>query len=174
VKGLVEAQGGSVEGRSDGRGRGSEFVIRLPLHQGEIAPAPAPRPVEAPMGQLCRVLVVEDNRDAAESLRLLLQLAGHEVAVAGDGPSALELARSHRADAVICDVGLPPPMNGYQVAEAMRADPALRSLFLVALTGLGQEDDQERARRAGFDVHLIKPAEPAALKRLLARAPRSH
>jgi CheY-like chemotaxis protein len=149
-------------------------VVRLPLHQGDVTVVSAPQAVEAPTGQLCRVLVVEDNQDAAESLKLLLSLAGHDVAVAANGPTALELARSHRADAAICDVGLPPPMSGYQVAEAMRADPALRSLFLVALTGLGQEDDQERARRAGFDVHLIKPAEPAALKRLLGRVPRSH
>ena len=117
-----------------------------------------------------RCLVIEDNVDAAESLALLLQLAGHEAEVAFDGASGLEKARSFRPDIVLCDIGLPGGLDGHGVARALRADPELRSAFLIALTGYGQEEDRRRALEAGFDAHLTKPADIDELKRMLAKA----
>jgi two-component system CheB/CheR fusion protein len=116
------------------------------------------------------VLVVDDNRDAAESLALLLQAVGHEVRTCHDGPSALEAAAEFGPDTVLLDIGL-PGMDGYEVARRLRALPATERALLVALTGYGQEEDQRRARAAGCDHHLIKPADLEALSALLASAP---
>jgi two-component system CheB/CheR fusion protein len=116
------------------------------------------------------VLVVEDNMDAADTLRDLLELGAHAVAVAYDGPSALERARGFAPEVVLCDIGL-PGMDGYAVARAFRADPALRSAYLVALTGYAMQDDDSRAREAGFDEHLAKPAGLDRIEAALARAP---
>ena len=117
-----------------------------------------------------RCLVVEDNQDAADSMALLLQLSGHEVEVAYDGASGLEKARSFRPEVVLCDIGLPGSLDGYAVARALREEQE-GPLFLIALTGYGQEEDQRRAKEAGFDVHLTKPADLDELKRLLASHP---
>jgi CheY-like chemotaxis protein len=114
--------------------------------------------------------VIEDNVDAAESLAMLLQLSGHEAEVAFDGPAGIEKARSFHPDVVLCDIGLPGGLDGHGVARAFRADPELRSAFLIALTGYGQEEDRKRALEAGFDAHLTKPADIEALKKLLAGA----
>jgi len=167
VKGLVELHGGSVEARSEGQDRGSTFTVRLPL---ELSPRdtraghlPAPRPA-------LRVLVIEDNADAAESLRDLLSLDGHEVAVATTGPDGLERARQFRPDVVLCDIGL-PGMDGYAVARAFRADASLRSARLVALTGYALPDDVVRAAQAGFDLHLAKPSSLERLAGALAGSP---
>jgi CheY-like chemotaxis protein len=115
----------------------------------------------------CNILVVEDNFDCAESLRMLLEVSGHRVAMAYDGVSAMALLRQERPDVVLCDIGLPGGMDGYEVARAIRDDPRLSGVYLVAMTGYGQEEDRERARQAGFDVHLVKPVDPRALERLL-------
>jgi CheY-like chemotaxis protein len=113
------------------------------------------------------VLVVEDHLDAAESLRILLEMTGYEVRVAHTGPDGLTAAETYRPDVVVCDIGL-PGMDGYRVARALRENPATAAARLIALTGYGQEEDRRRAREAGFDEHLTKPADPAVLGSLLA------
>ncbi|HEX3552883.1 MAG TPA: response regulator [Thermoanaerobaculia bacterium] len=113
-----------------------------------------------------KVLVIEDNRDAAETLSDLLGLFGHETEVALTGPAGLEVARSFQPDVVLCDIGL-PGMDGYIVARSLRAEPSTCDARLVALTGYGRESDRQRTREAGFDLHLVKPLEPLELKRLL-------
>jgi PAS domain S-box-containing protein len=165
VKGLVDLHGGRVVAASEGLGRGSRFTFCLPL---AAAPAPAAEPERSSRadGSL-RILVIEDHPDAAESMQMLLQLYGHEAETALDGPAGLAAARRFRPDVVLCDIGLPGGMDGYAVARALRADPELRALRLIALTGYGQEDDQARSREAGFDLHLTKPVDPAALEKLL-------
>jgi CheY-like chemotaxis protein len=127
--------------------------------------------VEAPEPRR-RCLVIEDHADAAESLALLLRLAGHEADVAFDAGEGLEKARRLRPEVVLCDIGLPGAMDGYGVAKALRADPELQSAYLIALTGYGQVEDRRRAMEAGFDAHLTKPADLDALRRLLASAGR--
>lgn len=172
VRRLVELHGGRIEAHSAGVGRGSEFIVRLPLLSPEpTAPQPAasgrdrqraPLPVPAR-----RVLIVDDSPDAAESLALLLRAWEHEVAVARDGPSALTLARSFRPQIALVDIGL-PGMSGYELARHLRAERARAELYLVALTGFGQQDDRARAEAAGFDLHLVKPAEADELQAVLA------
>ena len=164
VKGLVELHGGSVEARSDGVGRGSTFTVRLPL---ELPPARSDAERTAAPVASRRVLVIEDNADAAETLRDLLALDGHEVAVAATGPDGLERARQFHPDVVLCDIGL-PGMDGYEVARAIRADASLRNARLVALTGYALPDDLTRAAQAGFDVHLAKPSTLERLAVVLA------
>jgi PAS domain S-box-containing protein len=166
VKGLAELHGGEVAAASEGPGQGAEFTLRLSL-EGEppalsgfpAAPAPAREPQ--------RVLVVEDNRDAAESLRLLLELLGHEVRVAYTGPEGVQAAQGWRPGIVLCDIGL-PGLDGYGVARELRLNPTTAKVRLLALTGYGAEEDQRRSRQAGFDAHLVKPADPEQLQRLLA------
>jgi CheY-like chemotaxis protein len=113
------------------------------------------------------VLVVEDNRDAADSLRMFLELAGAQVAVAYTGPEGLQMARQFGPDVVLCDIGL-PGLSGYEVARCLRQDPATAGVHLVAVSGYGQPEDREKSRRAGFDAHLVKPVEPGELQRRLA------
>jgi PAS domain S-box-containing protein len=169
VKGLVELHGGTVAVRSDGPGRGTEFTVRLPLlAQGE-EPGPASgtgREPPAGVRRRRRVLVVDDNRDAAETLAELLRLEGHEVEVASDGASALERVRRTAPDAVLCDIGL-PGMSGYEVAKAIRAE-AGSAVQLVAVSGYAQPEDLKRAIEAGFDAHVAKPPDLGKLERLLA------
>jgi signal transduction histidine kinase len=167
VKRLVELHGGLVEARSGGLGTGSEFVVRLPaLAVAAVPPPPPPNGHPVPSGPR-RVLVVEDNPDAARSLATLLRLEGHDVRLASDGPQALAAAAESRPDVVLCDLGL-PGMDGYAVAAALRAGPATAGVRLVALTGYGQDADRRRSAAAGFDLHLTKPVDPAALHELLA------
>jgi two-component system CheB/CheR fusion protein len=170
VKALVELHGGSVDAESPGAGRGTKIALRLPLAQGEESAPASLDPPEAAAGSSRRCLVIEDNVDAAESLGLLLRLAGHESEVAFDAEEGLEKARRLRPEIVLCDIGLPGRMDGYAVARAFRADPELRAAFLIALTGYGQDEDRRRALDAGFDTHLTKPADIDVLRRLLAEA----
>jgi CheY-like chemotaxis protein len=123
------------------------------------------------MAQKRKILVVDDNVDAADSLAILLGLEGHEVRVANDGPAALKIAQAEPPHMVLLDLGM-PGMDGYQVARRLRRLPGFHDVLLVALTGWGQEEDQRRSREAGFDLHLVKPVEPDALKQLLAHPPR--
>ncbi len=154
VKGLTELHGGSVSARSEGLGRGAEFEVRLPLRSALVADAAEPAPSAAAAR---RVLVVEDNPDVAESLRTLLHLEGHEVRLAHDGETALQEALRSPPEVVLCDIGLPGELTGYDVARRFRREPALRGAHLVAVTGYGGPEDRERARTSGFDQVLVKP-----------------
>jgi two-component system CheB/CheR fusion protein len=172
VKALVELHGGSVAAASPGLGRGSEITLRLPLVERAKEPIMSePVPAES-SARPRRCLVVEDHEDAAESLALLLRLVGHQVEVAFDAGEGLEKARWFRPEVILCDIGLPGTMDGYDLAEAFRADPQMRAAYLIALTGYGQEEDRRRALEAGFDAHLTKPADLDALRGLLANAGR--
>jgi CheY-like chemotaxis protein len=167
---LAEMHGGTIEARSEGEGKGSEFVVRLPLG------APPPRSVAPAAGGTLglppvRVLVVDDNQDSAASLGMLLGTLGAEVTVAHDGPSAIDAYGSFQPAVVLLDIGL-PGMDGYEVARELRERDPGRRTTLVALTGWGQDDDRARARRAGFEHHLVKPAEIAALQGLIAEVGR--
>ncbi len=164
VKSFVEMHGGSVEVQSPGPGLGSTFSLHLPL---EAAPPVASVPPAAPPRPQ-RVLIVEDNEDAAESMAMMLELNGHAVAVAPTGTRGIDEAHRFRPSIVLCDIGLPGGVDGYGVARALRADPSFARVRLVALTGYGQDDDKQRAREAGFDEHLTKPVAPETLDRVLA------
>jgi PAS domain S-box-containing protein len=165
VRGLVELHGGTVEARSEGLGCGSAFAVTLPLPREPRASAPArPQPASSPTAR--RILVVDDNRDAAESLVLLLKLRGHDVREVHDGPAAVREASAFRPDAVLLDIGL-PGMSGYEVAERIRGEAWSRAAVLVAVTGWGQEADKRRSREAGIDHHLTKPVDLALLDELL-------
>jgi PAS domain S-box-containing protein len=167
VEGLVRLHGGSVEARSEGVGRGSEFIVYLPRNP-YIAPEP-PQPtaaaVRAEGSAPRRVLVVDDNRDAAETLADLLRMLGNEVLVAHDGTGALACAPGFKPDVVLLDIGL-PDLNGYEVARELRQVPGMRQPRLIALTGWGQHEDKRRAAEAGFDDHWTKPVDPARLQEL--------
>ncbi|HYT91820.1 MAG TPA: PAS domain S-box protein, partial [Gemmataceae bacterium] len=166
VKGLAELHGGSVQAFSAGAGRGSEFTVHLPLIREQSLPEKS-YATTLSVGRSLRVLVVEDNRDAAESLRMVLTLSGHRVVVAYTGLAGLEAARAFRPDVVLCDIGLPGGLDGYGVAQALRADPEQFAVPLIALSGYGQEEDQRKARQAGFDRYFTKPVDPTALARIL-------
>ena len=173
VRHLVERHGGTVEAHSDGAGRGSELVVRLPPLAGpwEAPGGAARRPDGLGESGPCRVLVIDDDRDAAESMTVLLELWGHEVRIAYSGQEAVGMASAEPPDAVLLDIGL-PGMNGYEVARRLREVPGCASALLVAVTGYGQEEDRRRSRESGFDHHLTKPVEPAILQDLLASAPK--
>jgi PAS domain S-box-containing protein len=156
VKGLVELHGGTVRAESAGVGEGATFTLTLPLVEG-VAGASGGAPDRGAAARR-RVLVVDDNADAADTLADLLRTFGHEVEVAYDGPAALARARAAPPEVVLCDIGL-PGMSGYDVARALRADAKLSGTLLVALTGYAQAEDRQRAQQAGFDVHLAKPPE---------------
>ena len=170
VKNLVEMHNGTVEAHSAGLGAGCEFVIRLPLTPQEqrqrIEEVIGEAPQEPARSSGHRLLVVDDNVDAAISLAMLLRLQGHEVRVAHDGPSALDLATSYRPDMVFLDIGM-PGMDGHEVARRLRQHPELKNVVLAAITGWGQQEDRRRTAEVGFDHHLVKPVEPAALENLL-------
>ena len=167
VQRLVKMHGGSVEARSDGPGRGSEFVVRIALRkEPQIVRSTAATHAPKDKPPRRRILVVDDNRDAAQALRLLLENDGHEVRVASDGPAGLAMAREYRPDVALLDIGL-PQMNGFELAQQMRRDPALGATLLVAVTGYGQMHDRARASASGFNHHLVKPVEFSALQQLL-------
>ncbi len=169
VKNLVEMHGGTVEAHSEGLGRGSEFVVRLPIaepHASTDWPEAAhmTHPVVA-SGH--RLLVVDDNRDAAESLGMLFTLQGHEVRIAHSGAEALEITATYVPDLIFLDIGM-PGMDGHEVARRIRRQPGLQHVVLAALTGWGQQEDRRRTAEAGFDHHLVKPPTPAAVEEVLA------
>jgi PAS domain S-box-containing protein len=168
VRNLVDIHGGTVEAYSAGPGRGSEFVVRLPTLLPPTADAASTRRRGAPFRNRPRsVLVVDDNADSAETMATLLQIWGHDVRIAGDGPAALALATDQRPDVVLLDIGL-PGMTGYEVAERLRQLPDMADAVLVAMTGYGQEDDRQKSREAGFTLHLVKPIQPDTLHSLFA------
>jgi PAS domain S-box-containing protein len=169
VKGLVEMHGGTVEAHSAGPGTGSEFVVHLALAQEEVNAVN--RPVrEAPAATVRRrKLVVDDNRDAAASLAMMLSLLGHDTRIAHDGLDALELAEAFRPELVLLDIGL-PRLNGYDSCRRIRQQLWGKEILIVAVTGWGQEEDRRRSQEAGFDRHLVKPVAMAALEQLLAES----
>jgi signal transduction histidine kinase/CheY-like chemotaxis protein len=172
VRKLVELHGGTITAHSEGPGRGSEFVVRLPSLEGTSKLAPA-EPLAGPAQRVesRRILVVDDNVDAAESIAVLLRLWGHQAHLAHNGMDAIRLAEEFHPDVVLLDIGL-PGMNGYDVAERLRGQPGLGPALLIAVTGYGQQEDRLRAGQAGFDHHLTKPVNLENLQHLLAAAPR--
>jgi two-component system, chemotaxis family, CheB/CheR fusion protein len=175
VRSLVELHGGTVVAHSAGLGLGSEFVVRLPSllsgpdsAAGRVEAAGAVEPVSH-VGPRRRILIVEDNSDAAEALAALLESWGHEVRAVGSGPEALDAGSAQCPEIVLIDVGL-PEMSGYEVAKMLRLQPALKEARLVAITGYGQEEDRERSREAGFDAHLVKPVNADMLQQVLEEA----
>ena len=171
VRRLVEMHGGSVAAFSEGAGDGSEFVVRLPLALGHaVTTRPAPAGAQAPPRTRRRLLVVDDNRDFANTLSMLLETFGHEVRTVYDGRAAVPMATDYQPDAVLLDIGL-PGMNGYEIARALRSTPALAQVTLVAFTGYGQDEDRRRVREAGFDFHLVKPVEVGELTRVIDALP---
>jgi CheY-like chemotaxis protein len=171
VKGLTELHGGTIEARSAGLGHGSEFTLRLPL--SPLRPGESPRAADpAPPAARSRILIADDNRDAADSLSMLLELAGHEVRVAHHGRAALSLAQAFRPDVALLDIGM-PDLSGYEVAQELRREPWGRGIQLIALTGWGQEKDRQQALEAGFNQHLTKPIDPDQLEALISSRPQT-
>jgi PAS domain S-box-containing protein len=171
VKRLVELHGGSVTAASEGAGRGSRFIVRLPV-PAVVQPAPSHAAPARTNGVITprRILVVDDNRDAAVTLAAILTLSGNRAQVAHDGNEAVEMAATYRPDLILLDIGM-PGLNGHDACQAIRKEPWGRDIVIVALTGWGQAEDREKSRRAGFDGHLVKPVDPAALAGLLEQMP---
>ncbi len=170
---LVRMHGGTVQALSAGANQGSEFIVRLPAAE-LLAQPPRPRCALSRSRALAtprRVLVIDDNSDAANALRLLLENDGHEVRVAHDGVSGLELAREYRPDYLLLDIGL-PRLSGYEIAASVRSDPSLSGTTIVAITGYGQLHDRARTAAVGFDHHLTKPVEFSALQALFRERPK--
>ncbi len=166
AKGLVELHDGTLEARSRGVGFGSEFIVRLPLKSSEVtSPGPVDSRSESRRATR-RVLIADDNRDAAESLAMLLRIDGHEVTVVYDGPQALTMLLQVRPEVALLDIGM-PGLDGYEVAQRVRHGPLGSAITLIAVTGWGQDRDKAQARQAGFDHHFTKPVDPARLSQLL-------
>ena len=168
VKRLVEMHSGSVEAKSGGPGQGSEFVVRLPIVVEQTYPRQASDDGDKaqPTSDL-RILVVDDNRDAAESLAMLLKMMGNNIHTAYDGEEAVAAAGKFRPHVVLCDIGL-PKLNGYEACRQMKAQAWEKKMILIAVTGWGQDDDRRKSQEAGFDHHMVKPVDPQALMKLLA------
>jgi len=167
VKNLVGMHDGTVEAHSAGVGQGSEFVVRLPIAVESPKPPPAPTIIEPTTTILRCILVVDDNQDSATSLAMVLELTGHKTHIAYDGLEAVEAAAKFRPDVVLLDIGL-PKLNGYDACRKIREQPSGKGIVLIALTGWGQDEDRDKSKAAGFDAHLVKPVDYAALMKLLA------
>lgn len=174
VRRLVEMHDGSVQAHSEGEGRGSEFIVRLPAlrTEPELTASKTNDPVDIEPASRFRVLVVDDNRDAATTLATLLEAQQHQVQLAFDGVAALEVADRFLPDVVLLDIGL-PGIDGYEVARRLRERPALKDVLIVAISGYGQEDDRKRSRQVGVDHHLVKPVDLQLLRGILATETRA-
>jgi PAS domain S-box-containing protein len=167
VKRIAEMHGGSVDASSDGAGRGSEFVVRIPVIAAQRGNANRELPAASVPVLKRRILVVDDNTDAAESLAALLSINGHETRMAHDGPQAVAEAKAFQPDVVFLDIGM-PTMDGHETARRIRQEPWGKQMVLVALTGWGQTEDRRRSQEAGFDHHLVKPADPTVVAKLIS------
>ena len=167
VKHLVAHRGGDVQASSAGAGRGAEFVIRLAVQPEPAALSEMPS-APRPAGKHLRILVVEDNRDAADSLKMLLELYGSEVTVAYSGPEGVRLAEECKPNVILCDIGL-PGLDGYGVASKLRQKSFTTKARLIAVTGYGAEEDRRRSQEAGFHAHLTKPVDPEVLQSVLVK-----
>jgi CheY-like chemotaxis protein len=166
VKRLVEMHGGSVEAFSSGAGQGSEFVVRLPILSG-VRDMSTSEPVAAQcLTPTRRILIVDDNRDSADSLAMLLEITGNKTFTAHDGVEAIEAAERHRPEVMLLDIGL-PKLNGLEVCRRVREQPWGKDIVVIALTGWGQEEDRRKSQEAGFDGHLVKPVDYDKLLDLL-------
>jgi CheY-like chemotaxis protein len=166
VKRLTEMHGGSIEAKSEGEGRGSEFIVRLPvLIQPKAAAQPAPENLEAAPGR--RILIVDDNRDSADSLAMLLEITGNQTYLAHDGEEAIEAIEQYRPEVVLLDIGL-PKLTGHEVCRWVRGKSWGKDIVVIALTGWGQEDDRRKSEEAGFNGHLVKPVDYDKLLELLS------
>ena len=173
VRGLVELHGGTIEAQSGGPRLGSTFVVRLPITEPALTPSIAggdtvPRPKSGKR----RILIVDDNRDAADTMAIMLETMGHETRTVYDGRGGLQLAADYRPEVVLLDIGL-PEINGYEVARQIRQQPWGKEIVLIALTGWGKEEEHRRAADAGFDYHLTKPADVGRLETLIAQERRA-
>ncbi|MGK3996717.1 hybrid sensor histidine kinase/response regulator [Sorangium sp. So ce1024] len=168
VRGLVELHGGAVSAESAGIGHGTSVVVRLPLERGAAPSAARSAPRSDVAARSLRILVIEDNEDAAAMLQALLTMEGYQVEVALSGPAGVDAARSFLPEVILCDIGLPGEMDGYGVARALKGGAGASPCLLIALTGYGREEDRRRAQEAGFDMHFTKPIEPSSLESLLA------
>jgi CheY-like chemotaxis protein len=155
--------GGTITAASEGHGSGSQFTVRLPV---ETMPTPAPAPTVLTPKRVRTILVIEDNDDARESLRLLLESLGHRVLAAVDGRQGVAQALEHRPEVLLIHLGL-PGVDGYEVARAVRSSPGGKSAVLIAVTGYGQAEDRRRSTEAGFDAHLVKPVSQSLLSTLI-------
>jgi CheY-like chemotaxis protein/two-component sensor histidine kinase len=168
ASGLIELHGGTIEARSGGADKGSEFIVRLPVAEVPVAqPGSQPDRVIADAAGNVRILVVDDLRDAADSMAMMLETMGHDVRTAYDGLEAVQNAATFQPNIILLDIGL-PRMNGYEVARRIRDEPWGGNVALVALTGWGQDADKRQSLEAGFDHHLTKPVDLVALEKLLA------
>lgn len=169
VKRLAKMHGGSIKAKSAGEGQGSEFVVRLPVlsKPSDITQAPAIEPALSPQR---RILIVDDNRDSADSLAMLLEITGNKTCIAHDGIEAIEAIKEHRPELVLLDIGL-PKLDGHEVCRHVRQQPWGKDIVMIALTGWGQDDDRRKSREAGFNGHLVKPVDYDTLLELLKSSP---
>jgi PAS domain S-box-containing protein len=168
VKRLTELHGGRIEARSEGPGKGSEFIVRLPIVIAPSMPQPSITHDSTPLNLSLRILIVDDNQDGADSLAMMLKIMGNETHTAYDGEEALTAAAQFQPDVILLDIGL-PKLTGYEACQLLRAQPGGKDIVIIAQTGWGQEEDRQRTMEAGFDQHLIKPVDPQALITLLAQ-----
>jgi CheY-like chemotaxis protein len=167
VQTLASLHGGTVTAESAGLGHGARFTVRLPRIKHSVDASPAPEPRSEP-SRSARILLVDDNEDASITLALLLRIEGHDVVVVRDGREALRIAPTFRPDVVLLDIGM-PGMDGYEVGRRLRADPATADVVMIAVTGYSHTEARTRSKNAGFDQHIVKPVDPAALIQSLSR-----
>jgi CheY-like chemotaxis protein len=167
VKGVIELHGGTVCAASEGPGRGTELTIRLPL-QAQSAPAVKPAISNAAGSGPYRILVIEDNRMAARTMKMFMTRRGHTVEVAHTGREGIETARRFEPEVICCDIGL-PEFDGYKVAQQLRQEARLQGVYLIGVSGYGQEHDKQRARESGFDAYLVKPINLLEVETLMAK-----
>jgi CheY-like chemotaxis protein len=166
VKRLTEMHGGSIEARSAGEGQGSEFIVRLPVLKRPAMQGRAGPDMESDLQPQRRILIVDDNRDSADSLAMLMEITGNKTYMAHDGVEAFEAVEKYRPEVVLLDIGL-PKLDGYEVCRRVREQPWGKDIVVIALTGWGQEDDRRRSEEAGFNGHLVKPVDYDKLLDLL-------